>query len=53
MKEICTLVERAMYCKPKEMEKIYEKWASELEDRADMMIGQTMMALHELDKKKK
>ena len=53
MVKICALVEKAMDCeKLEDLEKIYDKWEAEFEDRADMMVGQTLMALHSLEKKK-
>ena len=52
MTEICNLVESMMDSSEEEMEKNYKEWASKFEDKTDMLIGQTMMAVQELTKKK-
>ena len=52
MLKICKLTEKAMDCDEEELEKIYDKWAEEFEDRTDMLIGQSLMAVEELKRKK-
>ena len=52
MLKICKLTEKAMDCGKEELEKIYEKWAEEFEDRTDMLIGQSLMAVEELSRNK-
>ena len=52
MTEICHLVEEMMEANEEEMEKHYKEWESKFEDKTDMMIGQTIMAMEELKRKK-
>ncbi len=48
MKGLCKLIEEIMYCKEEELEKKYDEWETEMSDRCDMFIGQSIMALEEL-----
>ena len=52
MTEICNLIESMMDSSKEEMEKNYKKWASEFEDKTDILIGQSLMAVEELNRKK-
>ena len=51
MLEICSLVEKMMDADEKEMEKNYEEWSKEFEDKTDILIANSMFAEHELKKK--
>jgi hypothetical protein len=44
MQELCKLVEEMMYSSKEEAEKNFDRIMKEMEDRADMLIGQTILA---------
>lgn len=48
MKELCDLVEQMMYCPEEEAEKKLNKIMDEMEDRCNLLIGQTLTAQYNL-----
>jgi len=52
MAEICSLIEEMIDASEEEFEKKWDEWENSFQDKADILIGQYVMAEQELKRKK-
>ncbi len=52
MTEICSLIEEMIDASEEEFEKKWDEWENSFQDKADILVGQYVMAEQELKRKK-
>ncbi len=52
MSELCSLIEEMIDASEEEMEKKWKEWENSFQDKADILVGQYVMAEQELKRKK-